>query len=202
MRKFLSLRLFKVILILSILFLFFGVIVRLHYCQLVYTSSVISVYSINDQNADRYGYQLFRIIGRGKKDFILTLYLKNYFVYDSRSILDFENMDFIQSPSYSYVEGVWKTDFFVWCSKHDASIFISRCPNMDKPQLNCRINEIKKVHNNNNCIGWIVAPMGYDNEMSRVYHGVMCSAITGVENGKQKYQLMVGVLYQEDLKNE
>jgi hypothetical protein len=199
MRKLLTIRLPKVFWVLLILFpiIFFGV--RCHY-QSSFEVPVVAVYSINHQDAGLHDYQLFRVIGRGKDDFILTLYLKNYLSGDKvRTFHDLKNMDFIQRSSYSYFEGVWKTDFFVWCSKRQTRIFISNRPDVNKSELNN--DEIKNYRNNSNYIRWIVSPMGHNYETTKINPDVMCSVISGIDDrGRGNYQVMVGAPCSKNLK--
>jgi hypothetical protein len=235
MRKLLLKRLSKVFWILLILLPIIFLGVRCHH-QSAFEIPVVAVYSINLQDAGLQDYQLFRVIGRSKDDFLLTLYLEDYLSEDKlMTMYDCKNMDFIQRASYSYFEGVWKTDFFVWCSKRQARIFISNRPDADKSQLD--LDEIKNDRNNSNYIRWFVAPMemGYNYNTTKINPDVMFNAITGIDGSRRDnyaqavlkfvklntaaqqrgaiaqgrslppipapvYQVMVGVLYRENLK--
>jgi hypothetical protein len=160
--------------------------------QHAFNIPVAAVYSINHRDVSLHDYQLFRVIVRSNEDFILKLYLKNYLLEGKkRSTNDIVNKDFTLTPFYSYFDGVWKVEFFIWCSKQHASIFISNRSKVDKSQLNH--NKTKNNRTNSNCIRWIVVPTGRDYETTKINPDVMCSIITGIDdNGKHNYQVMVG----------
>jgi hypothetical protein len=168
-------------------------LVRLfYYQQLVIETPVVEVYSINHRYVGLHDYQLFRVIGRGKGNFILMMYLKNHLLDNVESARDLESMKFKRGSSYSYFEGVWKTDFFVFCSKQHTCIFISDQPDVDKLQINHI--EIKNDGNNSKRIRWIVSPVGHDRYTTKINPNIMCSIITGIdESGNHSYQLMAGV---------
>jgi hypothetical protein len=177
-------------------------LIRVYYYQFVIDVPVVAVYSIkNYQDNGLYDHQLFRVVARGKADFILKLYLKDYLSDKVQSLHDLENMDFIQSSSYSCLEGVWKVDFFVFCSKQHACLFVSNRPDVDKSQINNI--EIKNDENNSKRIRWIVSPMGYDYDTTKINLDVMCGIITGLDEGRDhgyqrfvgEYQVMVGIDY-------
>jgi hypothetical protein len=180
-----NLKIFLFLLILFLIVLYCGR--RYYYQRLVEISPVVTVSSLNSCDASLYGYRLFRITGRGKSDFILTLYLKDGLSPDQHYYFK------KQKPSYSYFDGVWKSDFFIFCTEQHY-LFISDRPKIKESQLQYVNHNVKREHKQNNYIRWIVSPIGNDLETKRVHTDVSCSIITGIDsNNMQRYQIMTGI---------